>query len=191
MRKTTCSITTLRRVLLECSSPHLRRSLAQAPFAPSNRLSREPIASSTFAVTADPAPVLPAAYVGGGVSVPPPCCHAPPFLGGVVGADAGDTPSRFFRVNPALANQKLPFPREGCAGRGREESGRAGRGLCPGLLLGRSGSGGDGSSATRGGGGGGLNGMGGSTLPGEELPSWLTSVFDDGINESKKENRQR
>ena len=169
-------------VRLECSSPHLRRSLAHAPDAPPEGLPRAPIASRTFAAAANPPPVLPAAYAGGGVSVPPPRCRATPFLGGVAGADAGDITSRFFRVNPAFANQKLPFPAEGCAGRGRAGRGRAGRGRFPGLLLlppglGRSGSGGGVPSVPRGGGGGGLDGTGGSMLLPDEFPSWLTSAF--------------
>lgn len=180
--KTHAAVSQLSERPAEMIQPHLRRSLAQAPVAPPEGLSREPIASKPFAAAATPAPALPAAYVGGGVSVPPPCCQAPPFLGGVAGADAGDNPSRFFRVNPAFANQKLPFPADGCAGRGRAGRGRAGRGRFPGLPLlppglGRSGSGGGVPSATRGAGGGGVDGIGGSTLPPEEFPSWLTSAF--------------
>lgn len=95
--------------------------------------------------------------------VPPPCLHAPPFLGGVAGAEAGGDLSSFLRVNPAFASQKFPF---GTAG------------LCsaaPPHVLDCTGRGGGAPVAT-GGGGGGFDGIGGSKLSPEDLLPRLVSV---------------
>lgn len=115
------------------------------------------------------------------MSVPPPCFHAPPFLGGVAGAEAGDDLSRFLRVSPAFASQQLPFA---TAGRWSAAPllglGRAGRGGRSALLppgLGLTGRGGGVPVATAGGGGGGgFDGMGGSKLLPEDLLPWLASA---------------